>query len=82
MATTVRNLITNAARTAGIIGVVEDLNNNESVQALIELNNLMEQLQLQAYYPQNNVSNSVVVNGSSFTIGRKLIKEDGFILRI
>ena len=74
---TVRNLITNAARTAGIIGVVEDLNSNEAVQALTELNNLMEHLQLQSYYPQNNVTNSVTGVASSFTIGRDEINTNG-----
>lgn len=76
--TTVRNLITNSARTAGIIGVNENLNDNESTQALNELNNLMEHLQLQPNYPQNNVTNSTSGVSDSFTIGRTLLKENGF----
>ena len=79
MAITVRNLITNAARQAGIIGVVENLNSNEASQALNELNNIMEHLQLENYYPHNNVEHSVSNVTDSFTMGRTLLKENGFI---
>tara|TARA_R110001592_G_scaffold2261_1_gene13766 strand:+ start:2814 stop:3830 length:1017 start_codon:yes stop_codon:yes gene_type:complete len=74
---TARNLITNAARTAGIIGVAEDLNANESVQALNELNNLIEGLELDANYPSNNVTNQIAVTNSSFTIGRTEVFTNG-----
>lgn len=79
MATTVRDLITNAARQAGVIGLVDNLNDNETTQALTELNNLMEFLQLQSYYPQNNVTNQITSVTNSFTMGRVLEKENGYL---
>ena len=74
---TARNLITNAAVTAGIIGVSEDLNANEAVQALNELNNLIEGLSLESYYPNTNVSNEITIDSPLFTIGKKSLFTTG-----
>jgi hypothetical protein len=70
--TTARDLITDAALTAGIVGATESLEAQETSHALNELNNILESWDLDELFPYTKTISTLTLAAgeSSFTMGQ------------
>lgn len=69
MPRTARDLIKDAGVTAGIISPSESFDGTEVVDALRQLNNIVEQWNLDKHFPPAKFIKTVTTDGNSFTIG-------------
>lgn len=91
MARTARDLCQDAARTAGIIDAIEALESQEAAHALLELNNLLSQWDLDGLFPYTKVISNFTVpevpvtsasgpteyGSTIFTVGREIVINPG-----
>lgn len=70
MPRTARDLIKDAGVTAGIVAPSESFTGAEVVDALRQLNNILEQLNLDKNFPPHKFINRLSVTGSAITIGK------------
>ena len=69
MARTARDLITQAAKAAGVIDAIESLEAEESSHALIELNNILETWNLDSLFPYLTHQNEIIRAYTAWSIG-------------
>lgn len=69
MPRTARDLIKDAGVTAGVISPIESFTGAEVVDALTQLNNILEQFNLDKHFPPYKFVERVTTTGDSFTIG-------------